>query len=127
MCKSINDKNNILRNYGKLKNPRKSISYNLPQDLARRRKELLAYGYSLRTSASPLVKVAETRVISKGINIWLEATKNSKAKNWTRAEETCFDTYKIFAYRSTQYNVCFKHVPLNYDTYSSNYQLPLID
>lgn len=92
---SITDKDDIMRNCGKLKGSRKSISCDLPRDLARRRKELLAYGYSLRTSAIPSVKVAETRVMSKGINIWLEAKKNSKVKNWTRVEDTCFDPFMI--------------------------------
>ena len=41
------------------------------------------------------MKVAETRVMSKGINIWLEAKKNSKVKNWTRVEDTCFGPFMI--------------------------------
>ena len=72
---NLADKDAIIKNYGKLKGYGKSITSDLPRELTRRRKELLSFGYNLRTSSDTSTRVAETRVITKGISVWIEAKK----------------------------------------------------
>lgn len=91
------DKDEIMKNCGKLKGSGKSVSSDLPRDLARRRKELLAYGYSLRTSSDHSVKVAETRIMAKGINVWIEVKKTAKSKKWSRLDDSCYDPFSLSA------------------------------
>lgn len=92
---NLADKDAIMKNCGRLKGSGKSITSDLPRELARRRKELLSFGYNLRTSSDTSTRVAETRVITKGISVWIEAKKSSKSKTWLRIEDSCFDPFKL--------------------------------
>ena len=95
---NLADKDAIMKNCGKLKGSGKSITSDLPRELARRKKELLSFGYYLRTSSDDSTKVAETRVITKGISVWIEAKKSSKNTTWLRIEDSCFDPFKLSSY-----------------------------
>ena len=57
---NLSDKDAIMENCGKLKGSGKNITSDLTLELARRRKELLSFGYNLRTSPDTLTKVTET-------------------------------------------------------------------
>ena len=90
-----------MKNCGKVKGSGKSITSDLPRELARRRKELLSFGYNLRTLSDTFTKVFETRVITKGISVWIEAKKSSKSNTWLRIEDSCFDTFKLSSYTAS--------------------------
>jgi hypothetical protein len=66
----------------------------LPADLGKRRKELLSLGYKLRNSKVASEKIAETRLIQKGIKLWLE-TKKSKTAQWMKFPDECYDPLKL--------------------------------
>ena len=70
-----NDRSAIMKECGKLKKTGFSVSTDLPAELGKRRKELLAIGYKLKTSKSAAEKVAETRVVQGGIRLWLDVKK----------------------------------------------------
>ena len=85
-----------MKNCGKLKGSGKSITSDLPRELARRiEKNCYLSAIILCTSSDTSTKVAETQVITKGISVWIEAKKFSKSKTWLQIEDSCFDPFKL--------------------------------
>ena len=91
---SDTERSAIMKECGKLKKTGFSVSTDLPAELGKRRKELLALGYKLKSSKSAAEKVAETRVVQRGIRLWLEV-KKSRNLQWTKSQDDCFDPLKL--------------------------------
>ena len=88
------DRSEIMKECGKLKKTGFSVSVDLPADLGKRRKELLSLGYKLRNSKVASEKIGKTRLIQKGIKLWLE-TKKSKTAQWMKFPDKCYDPLKL--------------------------------
>ena len=71
-----------------------AISTNLPVEIGKRRKELLSLGYKLKTSKVTTEKVAETRLVQRGIRMWLDV-KKFKNPQWAKYLDECFDPVKL--------------------------------
>jgi len=88
------DRSMIMKECGKLKKTGFSISTDLPAELGKRRKELLSLGYKLKTSKVTAEKVAETRLVQRGVRMWLDV-KKSKNSQWAKYLDECFDPVKV--------------------------------
>ena len=74
---NLRHKDSIMACVGSLKGTGKSISNDLPSELAKRRKELLSTAYKLRNSKVTAEKVSQTKVMQQGTKLWLETKKTS--------------------------------------------------
>ena len=72
---NLRHKDRIMACVGSLKGTGKSISNDLPSELAKRRKELLSTAYKLRNSKVTAEKVSQTKVMQQGTKLWLETKK----------------------------------------------------
>jgi hypothetical protein len=90
------DRSLILKECGKLKKTGYSVSTDLPAELGKRRKELLALGYKLK-NAKGAEKVSETRVVQRNVKLWLETKKSKSSQQWVKYDDDCFDPLKLFA------------------------------
>ena len=84
----------IMKECGKLKKTGFSISTDLPAELGKRRKELLSLGYKLKTSKMTAKKVAETRLVQRGVRMWLDV-KKSKNSQWAKYPDEYFDSVQL--------------------------------
>lgn len=96
--KNSSDCDLLTRNCGKLKKTGISISSDLPPELARRRKELLSQGYKLKNSTGR-DKVLQTKVVQKGIKLWLE-TKKTRSAQWVKFKDDCYEFLQTSAVTS---------------------------
>ena len=64
-----------MKECGKLKKTDLSVSIDMQTELGNRRKELVALGYKRESSNSTAEKAAETRVVQRGIRLWLDVRK----------------------------------------------------
>ena len=83
-----------MKECGKLKKTGFSVSTDLPAELGKRRKELLALGYRLKTLKSAAEKVTETRMVQRGIRLWLDV-KKSRSSDWSKFSDECFDPFTL--------------------------------
>ena len=88
------DRSMIMKECGKLKKTGFSISTDLPAEPGKRRKELLSLGYKLKTSKVTAEKLAETRLVQRGVRMWLDV-KKSKNSQWAKHLDKCFDPVKL--------------------------------
>ena len=87
---NLRHKDNIMACVGNLRNTGKSVSIDLPFELAKRRKELLSTAYNLRNCKVASDKVSHTKVVQKGTRLWLESKKTSSS-NWIKVDDACYD------------------------------------
>ena len=70
---NLQHKDNIVASAGNLRNTRKSVSVDLPFELAKRQKELLSTAYNLTNCKVASGKGFHTKGFQKGTRLWLES------------------------------------------------------